>query len=63
VIARPENNSLTVTVYNNSVFYNTNNNLLTDTTAVGFASDMTPWNMIIEFIPVAESKHQKFYEL
>ena len=51
----------------------TNTNLLTDTTGLGSsgatynapyaqASDMTPWSMVIEFIPVQESKRKMFYE-
>jgi hypothetical protein len=43
----------------------TNMNLLTDTYANGsnFFSDMTPWSMFIEFIPVKDSRKQKFVEM
>lgn len=42
----------------------TNNNYLTDTTANGSAynADMTPWTMLIEFIPVENSKKQLYYQ-
>ena len=78
-INRPNQNMVTVSIYNNCVFQGgmtsttgptystapTNMNLLTDSTANGsnFMSDMTPWTMLIEFIPVSISKKQKFYEM
>ena len=58
VVQRPESNLLTVSIYNNS-----NGALLTDTTPVGFASDMTSWTMLIEFVPVADSRKTKHYEM
>ena len=45
-----------------------NLNLLTDTAntayggAIGFTNDMTPWTMLIEFIPVTDSKKKLYYE-
>ena len=58
VVQRPESNLLTVSIYNNS-----NGALLTDTTPVGFASDMTSWTMLIEFVPVADRWKTKHYEM
>ena len=58
VVQRPESNLLTISIYNNS-----NGALLTDTTPVGFASDMTSWTMLIEFVPVADSRKKPHYEM
>jgi hypothetical protein len=81
-INRPNQNQVTVTIYNNCVFQGgtlsntaftgatysttpTNTNLLTDSTVNGsfFSADMTPWTMLIEFIPVANSKTKKYYDV
>ena len=76
-INRPNQNQVTVTIYNNCVFQGgtisstafsttpTNTNLLTDSTSNGssYSADMTPWTMLIEFIPVANSKTKKYYDV
>jgi len=53
-IVRPNTNVLTVSVYNSFI----NNTLLSDTNAAGTAllGDMTPWSMVLEFIPIGDSK-------
>jgi len=54
IIARPEANLLTISLYNNGNFFGANNNLLTDTnTTTSLAADMTPWTMLLEFIPIS----------
>ena len=58
VIQRPEANLITISIYNTS-----NNKLLTDTLSAGLANDMTSWTMLIEFVPVAESRKLKHYEM
>ena len=81
-ISRPNQNMVTIAVYNNCFFQggitsitgatgstfsttSTNMNLLTDTYANGSSSftDMTPWTMFIEFIPIKGSRKQKFIEM
>lgn len=86
-IGRPNQNLVTISVYNNCFFQggvtsitgatgptfsttSTNMNLLTDTYAHGsidyrdsWFPDMTPWSMFIEFIPVKDSRKQKFVEM
>lgn len=63
-IARPESNIITISIYNNCNFFGSNSNLLTDTTSSGtLATDMTPWTMFVEFIPVKDSRKQKYNEM
>ena len=76
-INRPNQNQVTVTIYNNCVFQGgtisntafsttpTNTNLLTDSTSNGssYSADMTPWTMLIEFIPVVNSKTKQKYDM
>ena len=77
-IGRPNQNLVTIGVYNNCFFQggttsyyptysttSTNMNLLTDTFSNGsnFSPDMTPWTMLIEFIPVVNSRKQKYNEM
>jgi len=53
IIARPEANLLTVSVYNNCTYFGSNSNFMTDTSSTtALAADMTPWTMLLEFIPV-----------
>jgi len=52
-MSRPNQNMLTISIYNN-----TNGLLLTDTsqyTPTVVLTDMTPWNMILEFTPIDDS--------
>jgi hypothetical protein len=52
-VSRPTQNTLRLSFYN----LNYPTNLLTDTSALGNnSSDMTPWNIILEFIPCLSSK-------
>jgi hypothetical protein len=55
-ISRPSNNTLTISIYNIN-----NNALLTDTNSTGTTAltDMTPWNIILEFVPIPESRQYK----
>jgi hypothetical protein len=63
-ISRPNQNVVTVSIYNTCPTTGTNS-LLFDTNAGGTAltSDMSNWNMIVEFIPIDDSiqpKHVNF---
>jgi hypothetical protein len=53
-IVRPTSNVFTISIYN-TYYINT---LLTDTNSSGSTptSDMTAWSMMLEFIPIADSK-------
>ena len=53
-INRPNQNLINISIYNI-----TNNLLLVDTsqfTPTVLLTDMTPWNMILEFTPIEDSK-------
>ena len=78
-IGRPNQNLVTIIIYNNCFFQGgttstigptysttpTNMNLLTDTLSNGsnFVADMSAWTMLIEFIPVVNSRKQKYNEI
>ena len=55
-ISRPNQNVITIQIYNTSTTTATNS-LLFDTNSAGTAlsTDMSNWNMIIEFIPIEDS--------
>lgn len=56
-ISRPNQNNATITIYNTCITTATNS-LLVDTNAAGtaLASDMSNWNMIIQFTPIDGSE-------
>jgi hypothetical protein len=54
-ITKPTQNSINIKIYNNNVQNGILNQLLLNNTtniATTLTSDMNPWNMIIEFIPI-----------
>ena len=55
-ISRPNQNVVTISIYNTCTTTATNN-LLVDTNAAGTAltGDMNNWNMIIQFVPIDDS--------
>jgi hypothetical protein len=55
-ISRPNQNIVTISIYN-TCYTTATNSLLVDTNSAGTAlsTDMSNWNMIIEFIPIEDS--------
>jgi hypothetical protein len=60
-IARPNQNQLNIQIYNAGLQLSQYNQLLIDSNVAGTAlgTDMTSWAMVMEFIPVAQSKRYK----
>lgn len=55
-ISKPTQNTLNVQIYNAGLQNNATNQLLVDTTGTTLSTDMTSWQMVLEFIPVAPSQ-------
>lgn len=57
-ISRPTQNALNIQVYNAGLQNGLANQLLVDTSTTALLTDMTSWQMVMEFIPVAPSERE-----
>ena len=63
-IVRPENNMITISIYNMAAVVGGTNTLLYDTdNSAAVASDMTAWSMIMSFTPVKYSIVPEMYNV